>query len=683
MRPAALPLGRVRSRWNAADAEDWARTTADSDLGERIYTSRLLGAEPALLLCGGGNTSLKSTLRDPFGEPRAVLWVKGSGADLADVTAAGFAPVDLAGARRLLELPTLSDTALLRELRLLRLDPDAPTPSCEALLHAFLPARFIDHTHADSVLAVLDSRHGKRLAEELWGVDHMIVPYAKPGFDLARRVRDLWLAAGEGAARWTGIVLENHGLFTFGATARESYERMLESVERARKRIPPARRNPARSAVRARATGREGSWSSLDVAALRCEVSMLAGRPLIARLDASPAARAAIADARFRRAAARGPLTPDHTLRTKPWPLCLTDPKSSAPAVAQFGHEYAAYFSAHRADRPLTRLDLAPRVAYLPGGGVAAFGDTARAANAALAIARHTLAAAQAAQSLGGYRPLPEAELFEVEYWELEQAKLRAAGDPGPGPELGGRVALVSGAARGIGQACVAALLRRSASVAGLDRQPLASASVDLLALQGDATNEQTLRRALDRTVETFGGLDILVLNLGFFAAGEEIQSLPDELWRRAFEVNVEANFRLLRAAAPYLALAPFGASVVVIGSRNVHAPGPGAAAYSASKAALVQLARVAALELAPRGVRVNMLHPDAVFDTDLWTPEMLAKRAARYGLSVEQYKRRNLLGCEITARDVGELAALLATDHFAKTTGAQIPVDGGSDRVI
>lgn len=683
IRPAAPPLGRVRSRWNDADAAQWAKAADDPLLGERIYASRLLGAEPALLLCGGGNTSVKSTVRDLFGELRPALWVKGSGVDLAGVTAAGFAPVDLAAACRLLALPALADSALLRELRLLRLDPDAPTPSCEALLHAFLPARFIDHTHADSVLAVLDSRSGKRLAEEIWGADHLIVPYAKPGFDLARRVHDLWLAAGDAAARWTGIVLLNHGIFTFGATARESYERMLASVERARKRLPPAAPLPARSAAAALPADRQTGWSSHDVAALRCEVSMLAGRPLIARLDSSPAARAAIADARFRRAVARGPLTPDHTLRTKPWPLCLTDPKSSAPAVARYGHEYAAYFAAHSGDRPLERLDLAPRVAYLPGGGIAAFGDTAPAANAALAIAHHTLAAAQAAQSLGGYRPLTDAQLFEVEYWELEQAKLKTAGDPSQTAALGGRVALVSGAARGIGQACVAALRRRGAAVAGLDRQPVAPAGADLLPLQGDATDETTLRRALDRTVETFGGLDVLVLNLGFFAAGEEIQSLPDELWRRAFEVNVEANFRLLRAAAPLLALAPFGASVVVIGSRNVSAPGPGAAAYSASKAALVQLARVAALELAPRGVRVNMLHPDAVFDTDLWTPEMLQKRAARYGLTVEQYKRRNLLGCEITARDVGELAAELATDLYAKTTGAQIPIDGGNDRVI
>ncbi len=675
-RSAALPLARVRSRWSAPDAEKWARSSADSDLGERIYTSRLLGAEPALVLCGGGNTSVKSTLPDLFGERRAVLWVKGSGADLAEVTAEDFAPVDLAGARRLLALPSLSDTALLRELRLLRLDPEAPTPSCEALLHAFLPARYIDHTHADSVLAVLDSRFGRRLAAEIWGADHLIVPYAKPGFDLARRVRDLWLAAGASAARWTGIVLLHHGIFTFGATARESYERMLASVERARRRLAAARRSPDRTPVR----HRPDRWSAQDVAALRCEVSMLAGRPLVARLDRSPGVGAATGDARLRRAVARGPLTPDHTLRTKPWPLCLTDPAGSAPAVARFGHSYAAYFAKHAEGRALERLDLAPRVALLPGTGLVGFGDTPRAAEAALAIARHTLATVEAAQALGGYRPLPDAELFEVEYWELEQAKLQTAASA---PALGGRVALVSGAARGIGRACLEALRRRGAAVVGLDRQPLGLEGSDLLEVHGDATDEETLRSALERTVARFGGLDVLVLNVGFFAAGEEIGTISDELWRRAFELNVDASFRLLRAAAPLLALAPFGASVVVIGSRNVHAPGPGAAAYSASKAALVQLARVAALELAPRGVRVNMLHPDAVFDTDLWTPEMLEKRAARYGLSVEQYKRRNLLGCEIRACDVGELAAALATDLFAKTTGAQIPVDGGSDRVI
>jgi rhamnose utilization protein RhaD (predicted bifunctional aldolase and dehydrogenase)/NAD(P)-dependent dehydrogenase (short-subunit alcohol dehydrogenase family) len=675
-RKPSPPLGRVVSGWRDADAEAWAAASPDRDLGVRVYTSRLLGAEPSLVLCGGGNTSVKSTLRDLFGQPRAVLWVKGSGADLAEVTAAGFAPVDLLGARRLLELRNLSDTAMLRALRLLRLDPEAPTPSCEALLHAFLPARFIEHTHADAVLAILDSRHGSQLAAEIWGADHLIVPYVKPGFDLARLVRELWLAAGADAARWTGLVLLHHGIFTFGESARQSYQRMLGSVERARRRLVAARR-PAAAAPSRRTPS---PWTSLELAALRRDVSRLAGKPLIATTDHGAVAGAQSSDARLRRALARGPITPDHVLRTKPWPLAVATAAATTAAVARYGEDYAAYFTQHAAGRQLEQLDPAPRVALLQRAGLVGFGETARAAGAALAIATHTAATAAAAQALGGYRPLAASELFEVEYWELEQAKLKNATSPAA---LAGRVALVSGAARGIGAACLEALRRRGAAVVGIDRQPLGIAGTDVLAVRGDATNEATLRRALERTVERFGGLDVLVLNLGVFTAGEEIEAISSATWQRAFTCNVDAGFRLLRAAIPALAQAPFGASVIVIGSRNVLAPGPGAAAYSASKAALTQLARVAALELAPHGVRVNVLHPDAVFDTDLWNAELLAQRARHYGLSVEQYKRRNLLACEVRARDVGELAAALATDLFAKTTGAQIPVDGGSDRVV
>ena len=670
-----VPLARVRSRWDDREARRWSRSTPDPALGLRVYSSRLLGAEPALVLGGGGNTSVKSTMFDLHGESRGVLWVKGSGADLAEVGPQGFAPVDLAGALRLLELPTLSDSAMLRELRRLRLDPESPTPSCEALLHAFLPAAFVDHSHADAALAVLDSRHGPELAREIWGEDHLLVPYVKPGFDLARRVRELWTASGERTRRLVGLVLLHHGLFTFGETARESYERMLASVERARRRLA----RPGRSRVPRAAAS---TWSPSDLAELRREVSRAAGRPLLATLDASAPALGASDDALLRRALTRGPLTPDHALRTKPFPLVVARPRQIARQVARFGETYSGYFDRYARGRNLIRLDLAPRVAYAAGAGILGFGDSARAARAALALARHTAAAAAAAEALGGYRPLTRADVFEVEYWELEQAKIRATGAL---PPLSGRVGLVSGASRGIGRASLEALLARGAAVAGVDIQPLDPPLLrpDLLEIRADATSERALRSALARTVAQFGGLDILVLNVGFFAAGDEIVDLSDATWRRAFRLNVDAHFRLLRAAVPLLERAPFGAAVVIIGSRNVLAPGPGAAAYSASKAALTQLARVAALELAPRGVRVNVLHPDAVFDTDLWTPEMLARRAARYGLSVAEYRKRNLLRCEVTAADVGALVAALASDLFAKTTGAQIPVDGGSDRVI
>jgi NAD(P)-dependent dehydrogenase (short-subunit alcohol dehydrogenase family) len=287
------------------------------------------------------------------------------------------------------------------------------------------------------------------------------------------------------------------------------------------------------------------------------------------------------------------------------------------------------------------------------------------------------------ATALGGWRALPAKDLFDVEYWDLEQAKLRAAGRP---PPFAGEVALVTGAASGIGKACVESLLSRGAAVVALDVAPAVErlhARPDFLGLVCDVTSGPDLGRALEAGVRAFGGLDMLVLNAGIFPGGRRIEELPDVEWRWVLRVNLDANLALLREAQPLLRVAPRGGRVVVVGSKNVPAPGPGAAAYSASKAALTQLARVAALEWAAAGIRVNTLHPDAVFDTGVWTPEVLSARAAAYGMSVEQYKTKNLLHTEVRSRDVAELAAELCGELFAKTTGAQIPVDGGNDRVI
>jgi NAD(P)-dependent dehydrogenase (short-subunit alcohol dehydrogenase family) len=324
-------------------------------------------------------------------------------------------------------------------------------------------------------------------------------------------------------------------------------------------------------------------------------------------------------------------------------------------------------------------LDPAPRIVVARGLGVFAAGATPVDARVALDIYQHTMAAVLVAEELGGFRPLPAADLFEVEYWDLEQAKLRLKPKPAA---LAGQVAVVTGAASGIGKACVAALRAQGAAVAGLDLQPTPEAT-DYLGLTCDVTDAAAVRRALEAAVHRFGGVDIVIANAGVFHSGPTIEELEEDAFRRVLELNTVSHLALLRGAVPLLKLAPAGGSVVVIGSKNVAAPGPGAAAYSASKAALTQIARVAALELAPHGIRVNVLHPDGVFDTGVWTPEVLAQRAARYGLTVEQYKKRNLLGTEITAADVGALAAALCTPLFARTTGAQIPIDGGNDRVI
>ncbi len=318
-----------------------------------------------------------------------------------------------------------------------------------------------------------------------------------------------------------------------------------------------------------------------------------------------------------------------------------------------------------------------------PKLGVAAAGRSARDAAIVFDLYAHTIDVIERATALGGYRALPANDVFDVEYWDLEQAKLRAGGKP---PAFAGEVALVTGAASGIGKACVESLLARGAAVVGLDLSPAIRElhdRPDFLGVVCDVASTDELGRALDQGVRAYGGLDMLVLNAGIFPGSRRIEALPDDEWRRVLGINLDANLALLREAHPLLKLAPRGGRVVVVGSRNVPAPGPGAAAYSASKAALTQLARVAALEWAEDGIRVNTLHPDAVFDTGIWTPEVLAARAQSYGMTVEQYRTKNLLRTEVRSRDVAELAAELCGELFAKTTGAQIPVDGGNERVI
>jgi len=346
---------------------------------------------------------------------------------------------------------------------------------------------------------------------------------------------------------------------------------------------------------------------------------------------------------------------------------------------------YKSYFDEHAplAKEPKTMLDPAPRMVLDPQFGLAAAGRTAKDAAIVEELYRHSMQVMQRSQALGGYHALPARELFEVEYWDLEQAKLRKGGKP---PPYTGEIALVTGAASGIGKACVDALLARGAAVVGLDINPAVETLYqrkDFLGLRCDLTDEHAIEFALERAVPAYGGMDMLVLNAGIFAASRKIGELATEEWRRVMAVNLDANLFLLRACHPLLKLAPKGGRVVVIGSKNVPAPGPGAAAYSASKAALNQLARVAALEWGADGIRINSLHPNAVFDTGIWTDEVLAQRAQHYGLSVEAYKTNNVLKTEVRSRDVAELAAEMCGPLFAKTTGAQVPVDGGNERVI
>ncbi|HLJ81021.1 MAG TPA: bifunctional aldolase/short-chain dehydrogenase [Ktedonobacterales bacterium] len=666
----------MRSRWNDEEA---ARYATDGELGLRVYTSRLLGSDPSLVLHGGGNTSVKVRERNVLGEEEDILYVKGSGWDLATIESAGFAPVRLPRLLGLAQLDALSDTRMASELKSNMTDAAAPAPSVEAILHAILPHPFVDHTHADALIALTNTPHGMEQAREVYGEVAVIVPYEMPGFRLARLCARLF--PEQAGDHTIGMVLLNHGLFSFGETARASYERMIQLVTMAEDYLAAHNAWTISLAPDGSAPEVQAPLDRVALASLRREVSEAAGAPMIVAAHSDEHCLRFARRDDLARIARQGPATPDHVIRTKRLPLIGHDVRDYADEYQRSFAEYAPRLE--QDGHPLTMLDPAPRVILDGELGMCVVGRTAKDAAIAEDIYRHTMEIILRAEALDAYQALPPWEIFEVEYWDLEQAKLRRQEQP---RVFAGEVALVTGAASGIGKACVEALIQRGAAVLALDLNPAIEGMwerPDVLGVRCDVTDEADLSRALDSGVAGFGGLDMLILNAGIFPASRRIEALDLGEWDRVLRVNLDANVALLRESHPLLKLAPRGGRVAIIGSKNVPAPGPGAAAYSASKAALTQLARVAALEWGGDGIRVNVLHPNQVFDTAIWTEEVLRSRAAQYGLSVEEYRRNNVLRVEVTSRDVAELAAEFCGPLFARTTGAQIPVDGGNERVI
>ncbi|MDH4234971.1 MAG: bifunctional aldolase/short-chain dehydrogenase [Gallionella sp.] len=639
-------------------------------LTERIYSSRLLGANPDLVLHGGGNTSVKGVSRNIFGEDVETLFVKGSGSDLATIEAKDFVAVRMDAMQKLSRLEKLSDIDMARELKLASLDPAAPAPSVEAILHALIPHRFVDHTHADAIVTITNTASGEARIRELFGDEVIVLPYVMPGFDLARLCAEVYPA--QATPRTIGMVLMNHGIFSFGDTAKQAYDRMIELVGRAEDYL-----NKNAPLVPAADISSSANW--LELPELRKKVSAAAGFPML--LCSNPG-NAALEFARHQNISdisQRGPATPDHIIRTKRLPMLGRD-------VEAYAQAYRNYFetNAKTAKAPLSMLDPAPRVIIDPEFGLVTAGRSARDTQIIEDIYLHTQDIILRGEMLGGYQALDEPDLFSMEYWDLEQAKLKKAGAP---KVFAGEVALVTGAASGIGKACVQAFLNRGAAVVGVDINPVVESMygerADYLGVTADLSSSEAIKGLLEKTIRHYGGLDMLVLNAGIFPGGKKIGALADGEWRKVMAINLDANLAIMREAHPLLKAAPKYGRVVVIGSKNVPAPGPGAAAYSASKAALTQLARVAALEWGADKIRINLVHPNAVFDTGIWTPEVLAQRAAHYGMTVDEYKRNNVLREEVSSKDVAELTAEMCGVLFAKITGAQIPIDGGNDRVI
>ncbi len=654
----------MQNRWDDREA-----TACSNDaLALRVYSSRLIGEDTDLVLHGGGNTSVKTVMTDLFGERQEALYVKGSGWDLATIEAGGFAPLRLDALIQLSQLDVLSDSDMMRSMRAALLDPMAPNPSVEAILHAIIPLRYVDHSHADAVVTLSNTVSGEQAVRAIYGDRVLIVSYVMPGFDLAKKVATLTTDLDWNTVE--GMVLMGHGLFTFADTARESYDRMIRLVSEAESGIGPRPARPVQADKEPRL---------LELARLRLAVSRVAGFAMLAHFDGSPSSSVFSARQDAAKIATRGPLTPDHVIRTKRLPLIVDGDIDGA--VSEYVRAYDDYFDTHGTGQ-LTRLDPAPRWALWPALGNVAFGRSQKDVGIVSDIVTHTIACIEDAERVSEWAPLGAADIFAVEYWELEQAKLDKNATARP---FQGKVVLVTGAASGIGKATTEEFLEQGAAVAALDIDPGVTATFDgpnILGLVCDVTDAAAVEEAVANAVERFGGLDVVVSNAGIFTAGATIAKMDRTAWDRSIDVNLSSAMLLLRASAPFLKLG-IDPAVVVVGSKNVPAPGRAAAAYSVAKAGLTQLARIAALELAAAGVRVNTVHPNAVFDTGIWTDEVLAGRAARYGLTVEEYKTNNLLGAEVRSGDVARMVVAMAGPLFAKTTGAQIPVDGGTERVV
>jgi len=657
----------LKNLWNKAHAAKYK-----DDLDLRVYSSRLLGKDTSLVLHGGGNTSVKITETNLVGLEEEILYVKGSGWDLVSIEKDGFSPVRMAHMLSLSKLKSLSDPQMVNELKTQLTNATSPTPSVETILHAILPFKYVDHTHADAVVTISNTSNGEERIREIYGNRVVIVPYVMPGFDLAKEVGRLFSEMVSDETE--GMVLLNHGIFSFGNTARESYERMIDLVNVAEQYL-----------VSQNAWDNEKQLTYVkskkirnDVSQLRQKISVVVGNPVLFNLTNSLHGISFSNRDDVEKIATRGPLTPDHVIRTKRIPMIGRD-------VEKYVKEYVSYFNAHKTNvkEKKTMLDPAPRVIIDREFGLSAVGKNMSEIGIISDIYEHTIESILRAEKLGGFKALPASDIFDLEYWDLEQAKLLKNTNS---LEFQGEVVLITGAASGIGKSCVQSFLNRGAAVVGIDIDSSIKTNYkhkNYLGLICDVTDEEAIEGILEKSVCHFGGLDMIVLNAGIFPEGKRVSQLSIKEWNKVFSINLNSNLNLLREVYPLLKVAPNKGRVVIIGSKNVPAPGPGAAAYSASKAALNQLMRVLSMEWGSDGIRLNALHPNAVFDTGIWTDEVLKSRAEHYGLTIESYKTNNILGVEVNSIDVSELAAELCGSLFSKTTAAQIPIDGGNERVI
>ena len=660
----------------------------------RVYTSRLIGMEPSLVLWGGGNTSVKIRETDHLGKEADVLRIKGSGWDLSNIEIPGFAPVRLADVKTLLSRDAMSDEEMVAFVEKSLLEPKAPRPSIETLLHAFLPHTFVDHTHADAILALTNNSNWKEVLKKLYGDEVAAIPYIQPGFELSKKVA----LANQKNPKIKGIILLNHGLLTFDDDAKKSYERTIDYITRAENYIadallvkpeplgpmPPSPLSP---------DGRRKKIISLLPA-----IRAMLGHRMVLRFCDNEHIMRLVNSKDALQAVTCGPATPDHVLRTKPWALLSEEDGAQSDEallshirekISSYTKNYIDYYEKYKQPGPFMH-DPSPRIILIPQLGMIAAGKTYKEATMALDIYEHTAKVMLEASALGTYASISQQKMYGMEYWPLELFKLTLLPPEKP---LSRHIALVTGATGGIGRAICDRLAKEGALVAvtDLNQEAIDSLVKELWMRYGkhcavgavmDVTDAASVTSAFAEIILSYGGLDIIVSNAGI-AHAAPIESLSLEEWNKSISVNLTGHMIVCQAALKIFKQQGFGGCIVMNASKNVFLPGKDFGAYSAAKAGQTQLGKVLAIEGAQYGVRVNMINADGIFqNSQLWSAELREQRAKAHGIPVEKieefYAQRNLLQAKIMPEDVANAVVWLCSAEAAKTTGCTLTVDGG-----
>ena len=678
----------MKSLWSDSDAKSFVEKYAEQNIGEdlalRVYTTRLLGGDPKLVLHGGGNTSVKTQMKDLLGQKVEVMCVKGSGWYMGNIEPPGLPAVRLEPLRPLIELDALSDEDMVNYQRLNLMDSKSPNPSVETLLHAFLPHKFVDHTHSTSVLALTDQPEGESLARETFGDRMAYVPYCIPGFALAKSVGEIY--AKDPSVE--GLILLRHGIFTFAEDARSAYELMIEMVTRAEAAIEKGKKTRVQVKLPELASLAEIAPHLRGACALTNDKDQGIAKRQILTFRTSDEILNYVNGAEAARYSQIGVVTPDHTIRTKNYPLLLPAPEkgkipewaeATKKAVADYVAHYHDYFARNnvRFNGGKKELDPYPRVVLVPGLGIFGLGASAKDAHIAADITENTIEVITNAEDMSSYECIIEADMFDVEYWSLEQAKL------GKGAEkpLARQVAVITGGGSGIGAATAKAMANEGAEIALLERDEEAADRVaaeigghaDGIAC--DVTDAKSVRAAFDEIAERFGGVDIVVSNAGAAWQGR-IGEVDEEVLRRSFELNFFAHQRIAQNAVRIMQAQDTGGCLLFNTSKQAVNPGKDFGPYGLPKAATLFLVRQYALDHGKDGIRANAVNADRI-RTGLLTEQMVAERAKARGLSEKDYMSGNLLGREVTADDVAEAFIYLALAE--KTTAAVITVDGGN----